>query len=140
MQIKRLMLGAALAGAAFSGSAFAGATGNVGGVSEYMFRGVSQGGGAAIQGGVDYATDSGFYVGLWGSNIDWGPGSVETDVYAGFAGKAGNIGYDIGAIYYYYPEEDEVGFDPSANTIEAYIGVTFGPIGLGLLHAEVLRR
>lgn len=133
MQIKRLMLGAALAGAAFSGSAFAGATGNVGGVSEYMFRGISQGSGAAVQGGIDYAADSGFYVGLWGSNIGWGPGDVETDVYAGFAGKSGNIGYDIGAIYYYYPEEDQAGYTdtfPSANTIEAYIGVTFGPIGL----------
>ena len=131
MQIMRSVVGATLIGAAaFSGSAFAGATGNVGAVSEYMFRGISQGTGAAVQGGVDYASDSGFYLGLWGSNIDWGPGSVETDVYGGFAGKAGDIGYDVGAIYYYYPEEDETNTDPSVNTIEAYFGLTFGPVGI----------
>lgn len=135
MTLKRSVVSAVVLGAAaFSGSALAGVSGNVGVVSEYMFRGISQGTGAAVQGGIDYAHDSGFYVGLWGSNIDWGPGTVETDVYAGFSGEAGGFSYDFGATYYYYPEEDETGFDPSANTIEGYVKLGFGPVTLGTFY------
>ncbi|WP_020650664.1 TorF family putative porin [Solimonas variicoloris] len=134
MEFKRSVLGAVLVGAAaFSGSAFAGVTGNVGAVSEYMFRGVSQGSGAAIQGGVDYAHDSGVYVGLWGSNVDWGVGGAETDVYAGYATKFGDVGFDIGALYYYYAEYKEdaygaAGINP--NTFEGYVKVSYGPVAL----------
>jgi uncharacterized protein (TIGR02001 family) len=47
-------------------------TGNVGVVSQYIFRGLSQTNGKpAIQGGFDYAHSSGFYVGTWLSNISW---------------------------------------------------------------------
>jgi len=128
MEFKRSAVSAAVLGAALmSGSALAGVSGNVGAVSEYVFRGISQGSGAAIQGGVDYAADSGFYVGLWGSNISWGPGSAETDVYAGFSG-GDTVTYDLGVTYYYYPEEDETGTDPTAATIEAYFGLGFGPV------------
>src|SRR3546814_1516398 len=56
MEFKRSVLGAVVIGAAaFSGSALAAAPGNVGGFSEYMFRGVEQSNGAAVQGGLDYA-------------------------------------------------------------------------------------
>ncbi|NKF22029.1 TorF family putative porin [Solimonas marina] len=138
MELKRSVLGAVLVGAAaFSGNAFAGVTGNVGGVSEYVFRGIEQGDGgdAAIQGGLDYSADSGFYVGLWGSNIDWGPGHVETDIYAGFAGSAGDVSYDIGALYYYYPEEDENDFSPSANTIEGHVKLGYGPMSFTVYYS-----
>jgi uncharacterized protein (TIGR02001 family) len=47
-------------------------TGNVGVVSQYIFRGLSQtNGGPALQGGLDYAHASGFYAGTWLSNISW---------------------------------------------------------------------
>ena len=47
-------------------------TGNVGLVSQYIFRGLSQtNGDPALQGGVDYAHASGFYAGTWLSNISW---------------------------------------------------------------------
>ncbi len=47
-------------------------TGNVGFVSQYIFRGLSQtNGGPAIQGGLDYSHASGFYAGTWLSNISW---------------------------------------------------------------------
>lgn len=133
MEFKRSVVGAALLGAvAFSGSAFAGATGNVGAFSDYMFRGVTQTAGAAVQGGLDYAHGSGLYVGLWGSNINFAGGSsgTEVDVYAGFAGKiADTVGFDVGALYYHYPEEDEAAIDPSINTLELYAGLSFGPVG-----------
>jgi uncharacterized protein (TIGR02001 family) len=47
-------------------------TGNVGLVSQYVFRGLSQTNGKpAIQGGLDYSHASGFYAGTWLSNISW---------------------------------------------------------------------
>src|SRR3546814_8162459 len=88
MEFKRSVLGAVVIGAAaFSGSALAAATGNVGGFSEYMFRGVEQSNGAAVQGGLDYAHSSGLYVGTWISNTDFAgyksQVTYETDVYGG---------------------------------------------------------
>jgi hypothetical protein len=51
---------------------------NIGAVSNYIWRGVSQtGDGAAVQGGLDVAHESGFYAGTWASNIDWDEGSSE---------------------------------------------------------------
>lgn len=56
--------------------------------SDYVFRGVSQTlREPAVQGGIDYSFgDSGFYVGTWGSNIDFGAGgpSLELDTYVGW--------------------------------------------------------
>jgi uncharacterized protein (TIGR02001 family) len=107
MKMKHIAAAAALM--ASSGSAFAGATGNVGAFSEYLFRGIEQSGGAAVQGGLDYSHGSGVYVGTWASNTG-GPasaGGTELDVYGGYAVKAGPVGLDFGAIYYWYPEDDE---------------------------------
>jgi uncharacterized protein (TIGR02001 family) len=99
------------------------ASANVGLASEYVFRGLSQTSeGAAIQGGFDL-TCGVFYVGVWGSNLDWGPveragpddtwASLELDVYAGFKGKAGRFSWDLGVIYYTYPNSTENHFsDP----------------------------
>jgi len=47
-------------------------TANVGVVSDYVFRGISQSQHRpALQGGVDYAHASGAYVGLWASQVSW---------------------------------------------------------------------
>jgi uncharacterized protein (TIGR02001 family) len=84
---------------------------NVGVVSDYLFRGVSQTHGEpAIQGGIDYAHPSGFYIGAWASSITWvkdwlGKGSVEVDVYGGYRNSfgGGDWTYDVGYITYNYP-------------------------------------
>ena len=56
--------------------------------SDYVFRGVSQNmRDPALQGGLDYSFgDSGFYVGTWGSNVDFGTGGpdLEIDTYVGW--------------------------------------------------------
>jgi uncharacterized protein (TIGR02001 family) len=86
-------------------------TGNFTIASEYLYRGIAQTRGKpALQGGFDYAHSSGFYVGVWGSNISWisdaVPGasaSLEADVYGGYKGTAGPIGYDVGILTYNYP-------------------------------------
>src|SRR5438445_3066721 len=45
---------------------------NVGVVTDYRYRGISQSARApALQGGVDYADKSGWYVGTWASTIKW---------------------------------------------------------------------
>ena len=117
-------------------AAHAGASGNVTLVSDYLFRGVSQANQKpALQGGVEYAADSGFYVGSWGSSISWlsdlsvseAPvsSSLELDAYGGYRGKFSDaVGYDVGANYYGYPGSYPSGFN-SANTLELYAGLTF---------------
>jgi uncharacterized protein (TIGR02001 family) len=84
---------------------------NVGVVSNYIFRGVSQTHGKpSIQAGVDYLHSSGLYVGAWTSWITWvkdftGKGSIEVDVYGGFKNSfgGGDWNYDVGYITYNYP-------------------------------------
>ncbi|MBS0001822.1 MAG: TorF family putative porin, partial [Thioalkalivibrio sp.] len=77
-------------------------------VSSYFFRGFSESdGAAAVQGGIDFEDASGFYLGTWVSNVDFGPDSstYELDLYGGFAGEVANgLGYDVGYIYYAYPD------------------------------------
>ena len=47
-------------------------TANVALYSQYIFRGLTQTNRRpALQGGFDYAHSSGFYAGVWGSNISW---------------------------------------------------------------------
>jgi len=103
---KTLLATALLAGA---GVAQAELSANLGVQSNYYFRGITQtDDGAAVSGGIDYAHDSGFYVGTWLSNVDFGSDSkadVEVDGYAGFGNDIGDtgIGYDVSAWYYWYP-------------------------------------
>jgi Bacterial protein of unknown function (Gcw_chp) len=86
-------------------------TGNLSIVSDYRFRGISQTYlGPAVQGGIDYAHSSGFYVGNWNSsvtsNLFLGGSGIEMDFYAGYKKSFGDIGVDIGTIYYYYPKAE----------------------------------
>ncbi len=66
---------ATIATIAAAGAAHAGDgpfTANVGLVSDYAYRGWSQTDERpALQGGFDYAHDSGLYAGVWGSNVSW---------------------------------------------------------------------
>ncbi len=88
-------------------------TGNVGLFSQYIFRGLTQTNRKpAIQGGFDYAHDSGFYAGVWASNISWisdgyAPGSsqsVEADTYLGWkVALPSDFGIDVGFLRYNYP-------------------------------------
>lgn len=83
---------------------------NVGFVTDYVFRGVSQTDeSVAVQGGFDVGHTSGLYAGIWGSNVDFNDGDeahVETDLYAGFASEYMGFTYDIGGVYYAYPGAD----------------------------------
>ena len=83
---------------------------NVGFVTDYAFRGISQSNETvALQGGFDVSHNKGLYAGVWGSNVNFNDGdeaSVETDIYAGYSKSVNGINYDVGAIYYAYPRAD----------------------------------
>ena len=145
MNFKHLAVAAAVSSATFSGAALAQLSGNVGLTSEYFFRGLAQSGGSAVSGGLDYAAESGFYVGTWASTINFASAEgsgTEVDLYAGFGGEAGSVGYDIGAIYYWYSEEGEAGADPdpSNNTLTLRVArVRSGHPRCGLQPFRLLR-
>ncbi|WP_460456040.1 TorF family putative porin [Arenimonas alkanexedens] len=79
--------------------------------SDYVFRGVSQTDEEpALQLGADLNFDSGFYVGAWLSNVDFGAGSpdVEIDTYLGWTTDfAEDWNFDIQVNRYNYIGEDD---------------------------------
>ena len=122
------------AGLLTAGSASAEVSGSVAVVSDYLFRGVTQTSEKpALQGGVTWTHDSGFYAGGWGSSISWlsdadpdVSSQVELDMFAGYTGKFGQseFGYDVGLNYYGYPGDYPAGFnDP--DTLELYFGLSW---------------
>lgn len=117
---------------------------NVGGVTDYRYRGLSQSRNQpAIQGGVDYADKSGFYVGAWASTIKWikdsgnaaapTDGSLELDIYGGYKGSAGAIAYDVGVLRYEYVGNKGLAVNP--NTTEVYAAITYGMFTAKYSHA-----
>ena len=80
---------------------------NVGLFNQYSFRGIDQSGEeAAVQGGFDWAHDSGFYIGTWASNVDFNDNDsvTEFDFYGGYAKEIQNgINLDLSMIGYTYP-------------------------------------
>lgn len=119
-------------------------TANVGVVSDYIFRGISQSQHQpALQAGVDYAHSSGLYIGAWGSSIEWTDrkdlqvqkgNRVELDLYGGYKGAIGDFGYDVGAIRYFYPGQFQGAAGVTANTTEAYIGGSWKIVSLKYNH------
>jgi uncharacterized protein (TIGR02001 family) len=112
-------------------------TSNVGIVSNYVFRGIAQtSGNPAIQGGMDYAHASGFYAGLWGSNVSWiadsgavasGSVTLELDTYLGYKGSfATDYSYDVGYVRFNYLGDYTAtpGF-AKADTAEVYAAITY---------------
>jgi uncharacterized protein (TIGR02001 family) len=155
MQLKAtLALGALL----MSGAAFAqtkapepdyAVSYNVGVVSEYRYRGISQSRkNPALQFGADLAHKSGFYAGTWGSTIDWikdsstpgvaeAKGPVELDVYAGYKGAINDaVTFDVGGLQYWYPGNSYKNITGSnANTFELYGAVTVSVVTLKYSHS-----
>jgi uncharacterized protein (TIGR02001 family) len=126
-------------------------TGNFTIASEYRYRGIAQTNKKpAFQGGLDYAHESGFYVGTWGSNVSWisdtpptkpsatgsvtASASLEWDIYGGYKGTIGDFGYDVGLLYYYYPGTYSANV-VSPNTTELYVAGTYGTTTLKYSHS-----
>ncbi|KAB2911847.1 MAG: hypothetical protein F9K29_21405 [Hyphomicrobiaceae bacterium] len=108
---------------------------NVGLTTDYVFRGFSQTAeGPAVQGGFD-ATCGLFYAGVWASALDFDGGVGSTDVnstafdahlemdwYLGIKPVTGKITWDLGVIYYTYPNAQNPGLE--LNYVELKVGAS----------------
>lgn len=135
--MKKSLIATAVAGAMSASmlpaTASAEISGSLGIDSQYLWRGLAlNGGGAVVHGGLEYGHDSGFYTGIWTSSES---GAIEYDLYAGFAGEAGEISYDIGVVQYRYSAGGMIGEDETSefgsargetDFQEFYLGLGFG--------------
>ncbi len=113
-------------------------TGNAGLFSDYRFRGFTQTAyKPAFQGGFDLAHKSGLYIGNWNSNVEqslYTGASLEMDFYGGYKGAVGDLGYDVGYLYYDYPGSGRNGQTRIDNG-EIYVGGSYGPVALKYYYA-----
>lgn len=110
---------------------------NIGAVTDYRYRGISQSARApALQGGADFSHKSGWYVGTWASTIKWikdssfppvsAKGPVEIDVYGGYKHSfSDTLAIDVGGLEYWYAGNTLKNITgENANTFELYGAVT----------------
>lgn len=115
---------------------------NVGAISDYRIRGIAQTSSKpAIQGGIDFTTKSGAYLGTAFSNVKWvkelngaTQGSYELDLYGGYRAQITDtsFSYDVGLITYRYPGNNSgvegvfpAGTFANASTVEMYGNLTY---------------
>jgi uncharacterized protein (TIGR02001 family) len=135
MKARHALGGALLAVAGAAGAAEISATATL--TNDYDWRGITQTRGEpAFQLGLNYAADSGVYMGIWGSNVRFSEAegwetygqrpNTELDLYVGYAGGDADagFGYDLGAIYYSYPNAG------AGNFPEVYAGISKGVLSL----------
>lgn len=111
--------------------ALEGLSANVAATSNYLWRGLEQtNGAAAVSGGIDYEASSGFYAGTWVSNADWAEGmTYELDLYGGYSAEINDkMSYDVGFIYYAYPDETT----GKADFSEIYGSISYDALSLGV--------
>lgn len=120
----KIAAGVLLACAASSFSAHADWTANASVTNNYIWRGLTQSTNeVAVQGGIDYSSESGFYAGTWVSNVQYAADDVfsyEHDIYFGYAGETEYFTYDVGYLYYNYDSEADFDFG------EIYATLGFG--------------
>lgn len=116
-------------------------TANVSLTNDYRARGISQTGeNPALQGGLDYYNEAGFFAGVWGSNVDfykagdaWDNNeSLEIDTYVGYYHPLNDtVSADISLYRYFYP-----GATINSDYSELQLGVTVGALRLGYAYAD----
>ena len=126
---------------------------NIGAVTDYRYRGISQSGlKPALQGGADYSNPNGIYLGVWASTIRWikdggnvatphvdsGNAPLEIDLYGGYKGEiTKELTYDVGGLYYLYPGNDyaKIPGAANANTFELYGALSYSVVTAKYSHA-----
>lgn len=99
---------------------------NFGWVSNYVYRGFFQETSSAFA-GIDYESDSGLYVGVWGADVGEG---LETDLYFGYGGESGDFNWTVGATGYFYTDD----FDDTYKEIN--LGIGYGLFSLDVAIGE----
>jgi uncharacterized protein (TIGR02001 family) len=118
------------------GAIAAEASANVAFTTDYRFRGISQTDrDFALQGGFDYAWDSGVYIGTWASNVDGfssnpidgdGGAQAELDFYAGYGfAITDTLSFDFNTLYFYYPGASTAGNQPEIDYWEFTPGISY---------------
>ncbi|MGP9800110.1 TorF family putative porin [Rheinheimera sp. NSM] len=123
-----------LAAGSFTASAVA-LSGDITFASDYAFRGVSQTEEApALQGGLSLTDESGFYVSVWGSNVDFlAEGTLELDVMLGWSGAINDDwSTDVGIMRYGYPNTAI----PGSNFWEIYGSLSYKDLTFGLAYSD----
>jgi uncharacterized protein (TIGR02001 family) len=131
MRNLRILAAIGLLGAATTANAELSSTWTL--ASDYDFRGASQTAkDPAIQGSIDFATDTGWYVGAWASNVDFDSDvDVEVDLYTGFSGgEEDGLGWDVGFVYYAYPDDSDLNYP------EIYGKLNYGMFSGGLFYSN----
>lgn len=109
-------------------------TTNVGVFTDYIFRGISYNHGkGAVQGGIDYSHSSGFFAGIWGSNVGSDANAiqgntVEMDIYAGYVHQfTPDLSINLGVLQFYYPNGKRLpaAYAGSSDTTELNAAVTY---------------
>jgi uncharacterized protein (TIGR02001 family) len=105
---------------------------NIGGNSDYVFRGISQTDeGPSAFGGIDATIGSIGYAGVWVSNVDFGNTTdFEFDLYGGVKPVVGAVTFDLGAIYYGYTDQPK-GSNEDYWEFKAAASIPAGPATLG---------
>ena len=99
---------------------------NFGMVNDYIYRGIFQSSSSASA-GLDYEHDSGFYIGTWGADVGQG---IETDLYFGYGGSAGDLGWGVGFTGYYYTDDWDDTYE------EFNLGLSYGGLSLDVALGE----
>jgi uncharacterized protein (TIGR02001 family) len=107
-------------------------TTNFGLYTDYIFRGISYARGrGSVQGSVDYSHANGLYAGVWSSNVDRDAyaisgNTIEIDVYGGYVHTFNpDLSVNLGALYYYYPNNNKLGTAYNANSVDLTAAVTY---------------
>jgi uncharacterized protein (TIGR02001 family) len=94
---------------------------NGGLTTDYVFRGISQSDNdPAVFAGADFSYQM-FYLGVWASSVDaaTSDGELEIDLYGGIKKSYNGVDFDLGVIYYAYPNgDDTLGPDIDIDYIE----------------------
>lgn len=99
--------------------------------NEYMFRGISNSDGPAVQGSMDW-TYNGFFAGAWGSTAETSDSNFEIDYYGGYRWSWSAIDFVLQGIYYTYPGEDEN--DTEGLDVAGGLEADYGEINVGASH------
>lgn len=109
-------------------------SGSVAFTSNYLYRGVTQSDGPAVQGSMRVAHESGAYLNVWGSSVGFA-NSLELDPSIGYTTTVGEVTYDVGALYYGYPNSTAANGGVREDFLEFYGSVSMAGATLGAAYS-----